>query len=144
MNQIRFGKLLGFDFNKHRNDKVGVLRGFVKTQMSNMEEKLNMNNLIKNKRKRAKQEKKEEVSNIEEINITIDETNQNFTLPMGEIYGMKANSDLSNLTTVGEKHFLNKSQITNCLLEVPQRIKHTLENDTLTIKAGSVVIVPLG
>ena len=46
--------------------------------MSNMEEKFNMNNLIKNKRKRAKQEKKEEVSNIEEINITIDETNQKF------------------------------------------------------------------
>ena len=78
LNQIRFGKLLGFDFNKHRNDKVGVLRGFVKTQMSNMEEKFNMNNLIKNKRKRAKQEKKEEVSNIEEINITIDETYQKF------------------------------------------------------------------
>ena len=75
---------------------------------------------------------------------TIDETNQNFTLPMGEIYGMKANSDLSNLTTTGEKHFLNKSQITNCLLEIPQRIKYTLENGTLTIKAGSVVIVPYG
>ena len=51
LNQIRFGKLLGFDFNKHRNDKVGVLRGFVKTQMSNMEEKFNMNNLIKKTRK---------------------------------------------------------------------------------------------
>lgn len=55
-----------------------------------------------------------------------------------------ANSDLSNLTTTGEKHFLNKSQITNCLREVPQRIKYTLENGTLTIKAGSVVIVPYG
>lgn len=55
-----------------------------------------------------------------------------------------ANSDLSNLTTAGEKHFLNKSQITNCLLEVPQRIKYTLENGILTIKAGSVVIVPYG
>lgn len=55
-----------------------------------------------------------------------------------------ANSDLSNLTATGEKHFLNKSQITNCLLEVPQRIKYTLENGTLTIKAGSVVIVPYG
>ena len=39
---------------------------------------------------------------------------------------------------------LNESQITNCLLEVPQRIKYTLENGTLTIKAGSVVIVPYG
>lgn len=37
-----------------------------------------------------------------------------------------------------------KSQITNCILEIPQRIKYTLENGTLTIKAGSVVIVPYG
>lgn len=28
--QLRRGKELGFDFNKHRNDKVGVLRGFIK------------------------------------------------------------------------------------------------------------------
>ena len=39
---------------------------------------------------------------------------------------------------------LNKSQITNCLQEIPQRIKYTLENGTLAIKAGSVVIVPYG
>ena len=35
-------------------------------------------------------------------------------------------------------------KITNCILEVPQRIKYTLQNGTLTIKAGSVVIVPYG
>ena len=39
---------------------------------------------------------------------------------------------------------LNESQITNCLLEIPQRIKYTLESGTLTIKAGSVAIVPYG
>ena len=33
-------------------------------------------------------------------------------------------------------------KLTNCLLEVPQRIKYTLKNGTLTIKAGSVVSVP--
>lgn len=55
-----------------------------------------------------------------------------------------ANSDLSNLTTAGEKHFLNKSQITNCLLEVPQRIKYTLVDGVLTILKGSVCIVPYG
>lgn len=55
-----------------------------------------------------------------------------------------ANSDLSNLTTTGEKHFLNKSQITNCLLEIPQRIKYIFENDTPILKAGSVLIVPYG
>ena len=42
------------------------------------------------------------------------------------------------------KGALKTNQITNCLLEVPQRIKYTLEDGTLTIKAGSVVIVPYG
>lgn len=55
-----------------------------------------------------------------------------------------ANTDLSNLSATGEKHFLGKSQITNCITEMPQRIKYTLESGTLTIKAGSVVIVPYG
>lgn len=55
-----------------------------------------------------------------------------------------ANSDLSNLTEAGEKHFLNKSQITNCLLEVPQRIKLELNDGVLTLKAGSQVIIPNG
>lgn len=55
-----------------------------------------------------------------------------------------ADKNLSNLTETGEKHFINKSQITNCLREVPQRIKYTLVDGTLTIKAGSVVIVPYG
>lgn len=39
---------------------------------------------------------------------------------------------------------LNKSQITNCILEVPQRIKLELNNGVLTLKAGSEVIVPNG
>lgn len=60
------------------------------------------------------------------------------------IFSDISNRDLSNLTEQGEKHFLNKSQITNCLLEVPQRIKYDLTDGTLTIKAGSVVIVPYG
>lgn len=56
----------------------------------------------------------------------------------------KANSDLSNLTEAGEKHFLNKSQVTNCILELPQRIKYTLIDGILTILKGSVVIFPYG
>lgn len=39
---------------------------------------------------------------------------------------------------------VNYSNITNCITEIPQRIKYTLEDGTLTIKAGSVVIVPYG
>ena len=37
LNQIKFGKYFGFDFNKHRNAKVGILRRFVKTQMINLQ-----------------------------------------------------------------------------------------------------------
>ena len=32
--QLRFGKKLGFDFEKHKNDRVGVLRKFVKLNKS--------------------------------------------------------------------------------------------------------------
>ena len=39
---------------------------------------------------------------------------------------------------------LTHKNITNCLLEVPQRIKLELNNGTLTLKAGSQVIVPNG
>ena len=39
---------------------------------------------------------------------------------------------------------LTKKQITNCILEIPQRIKYTLKDGTLTIKAGSVFIIPYG
>ena len=41
-------------------------------------------------------------------------------------------------------HYINSKNITNCLLEVPQRIKLELNDGTLTLKAGSQVIVPNG
>ena len=34
--QLRFGKKFGFDFEKHRDSKVGVLRSFVKTEKENI------------------------------------------------------------------------------------------------------------
>ena len=40
--------------------------------MNNMEEKMNTNTMIKKRRKRTKKEE-----NIEEINITVDESNKN-------------------------------------------------------------------
>ena len=52
---------------------------------------------------------------------------------INEIVDYKANKNLNNT-----------GMITNCLLEVPQRIKYDLTDGTLTIKAGSVVIVPYG
>ena len=64
-----------------------------------------------------------------------------------------ANIDLSNLSEDGKAKFdekanvvdvLSKSQITNCILEIPQRIKLELKDGVLTLKAGSEVIVPNG
>lgn len=43
-----------------------------------------------------------------------------------------------------DKNLANTGMITNCLLEVPQRIKYELSNGILTIKAGSVLIFPYG
>lgn len=43
-----------------------------------------------------------------------------------------------------QENVLTKQQITNCLLEVPQRIKLELNNGALTLKAGSRVIIPNG
>ena len=59
-------------------------------------------------------------------------------------FDAKANVDLSNLSSTGEKHFVNKTQLTNCILEIPQNIKYTLEDGVLTIKAGTIVTVPYG
>lgn len=56
----------------------------------------------------------------------------------------QANIDLSNLSEVGEKHFLGKSQITNCITGIPQRIKADVVDGTLTVYAGTVCIVPYG
>ena len=74
----------------------------------------------------------------------------------------KANTDLDNLSSVGQGKLdikadkattlngygitdgLNKNQITNCLLEVPQNIKLELNDGVLTLKAGSKVIIPNG
>lgn len=53
-------------------------------------------------------------------------------------------NNLKEKTNYLEQNSLNKSQITNCITEIPQRIKYTLENGVLTVKAGSVAIVPYG
>jgi len=34
--QLKFGKKLGFDFEKHKNEKVGVLRKYVKKNKSSL------------------------------------------------------------------------------------------------------------
>lgn len=45
------------------------------------------------------------------------------------------NRDLSNLTEKGEKHFLNKTQITNCILSAPNGVA-TFSGLNITLKQG--------
>ena len=55
------------------------------------------------------------------------------------------NNSIADINTTAKSHsVLTYKNITNCLLEVPQRIKYELVDGTLTLKAGSVVIVPYG
>ena len=54
-----------------------------------------------------------------------------------------ANPDLSNLTIDGEKHFINKNQVTNCILEAPNGVA-TYGTNTVTIKKGVKILIPNG
>ena len=55
------------------------------------------------------------------------------------------NAQVDRVVATGNNYDnLTHKNITNCLLEVPQRIKLELNDGTLTLKAGSVVIVPNG
>lgn len=55
-----------------------------------------------------------------------------------------ATINLNNLSLEGERHFLGRTHITNCTTEIPQKLKFTLESGTLTLKAGSTIVVPYG
>ena len=56
-----------------------------------------------------------------------------------------ADKDLDNLSSTGEKHFVNKTQITSTALDIKNRIiAEFTDADGITIKQGSVVIVPYG
>ena len=58
--------------------------------------------------------------------------------------GLRANIDLSNLSETGEKHFLNYSQVTDCIKSIDRKIVIQLSDGTITLKAGSVVTYPNG
>jgi hypothetical protein len=63
------------------------------------------------------------------------------------ILNNKADIDLSNLSSTGQgilDNKLNRQQVTNCIIESPQRVKYTFVDGALIIKAGSVIIIPYG
>ena len=55
-----------------------------------------------------------------------------------------ASTDLNNLTSTGKNIANWSSNVTNCIIEIPQDIKLELNNGTLTLKAGSKLYVPNG
>jgi hypothetical protein len=56
LNQLLLGKQYGFNFNAHKNDKVGILRGYVKKQQN--KEKENNDNKLKTQKNKNKNNKK--------------------------------------------------------------------------------------
>lgn len=69
------------------------------------------------------------------VNLQVNQKGQVVSVEAGEPGGNNANTDLSNLTEAGEKHFLNKTQITNCILEAPNG-SASFEGTTITVKSG--------
>lgn len=85
----------------------------------------------------------------------IDNNTNNFVTTPSYIDGVNwellnfggANIDLSNLSPTGQAILdskLDQTQVTNCILEIPQDINIELSDGVLTLKAGSVVYVPNG
>lgn len=60
----------------------------------------------------------------------------------GQIIGGNISEDL--LSTKANINLDNSTAITNCITEIPQDIKLELNDDTLTLKAGSKVYMPNG
>ena len=56
----------------------------------------------------------------------------------------KVDVDFNNVATNSVGFARMSTEVTNCITEIPQRIKLELDNGTLTLKAGSEVIVPNG
>lgn len=79
------------------------------------------------------------------ISSSLEGNNNLLGVTSGTTYAL-INGD--NITTKDKDgnlyYYINSKNITNCLLEVPQRIKLELNNGTLTLKAGSQVIIPNG
>ena len=75
--------------------------------------------------------------------VTVNAQGQVTAIEEGTPSGANADRDLSNLTPAGEKHFLNKTQITNCILEAPNGIA-TYSGTTVTVQEGTNYLFPNG
>ncbi len=58
--------------------------------------------------------------------------------------GSKLSKDMDNISEEGEKHFIGKYGMTNCITKMPDGIKLSLNNGTLSLLKDSVLIIPYG
>ena len=75
--------------------------------------------------------------------VTVNAQGMVTAIAEGTPSGANADTDLSNLTPTGEKHFLNKTQITNCILEAPNGVA-TFSGSNITLKQGLTMLYPNG
>ena len=61
-----------------------------------------------------------------------------------EVLNDKVDIDFQNVPTNSVSFARCSKEVTNCIIEAPQRIKYTLVDGVLTILKGTVVIVPYG
>ena len=73
--------------------------------------------------------------------ITTDENNKLIYINKSNLGYADAN--LTNLTPAGEKHFINKTQLTNAILEAPNGVC-TYTGNTITAKSGLKIVAPNG
>lgn len=81
---------------------------------------------------------------LDEYNSLTPDNNTIYNITDDEITTNAANTDLSNLTSIGKNISNWSSNVSNCITYIPQDIKLELSNGTLTLKAGSKVYVPNG
>lgn len=75
--------------------------------------------------------------------VTVNAQGQITAIEEGQTGANNANQDLSNLSPEGEKHFLNKTQVTNCMLEAPNGVA-TYSGTTVTVQEGTNYLFPNG
>ncbi len=89
----------------------------------------------------AEENKNDCIEYLEEYQQKVDEFSSEYEECLQSIIesgiDTRSNIDLTNLSETGEKHFLNKSQTYNCVLEVPQDIKIELNGEFLKVKSGT-------
>ena len=96
----------------------------------------------------AEENKNECIEYLEEYNQKVLDFNNEYNECLQSIIDKgidtRCDLDLANLSETGEKHFLNKTQVTNCILEIPQNINLTISNGVLTLNQGCIVYIPDG